>query len=278
MLKKYMEFYRYLILIPVIITIIALAFVAVNGLDEGIDLKGGSIATIGLNEPMTQAQLESNLKTNLQTDDLDILNSRDKQATVEFSTELDAQTLEKKLNNTGSIISLRSVGPSLSQEALGQIYWAILFAFIAMAIVVFIIFREFVPSAAVVLSCFCDIVIAIGLMSLFNVPLSIASVGAILMLIGFSVDTDILLTTRLLKRKIGTLEERAIEAIKTGLVMSAASISAMIILYLITVFIMPEAQTLSDIALVLIFGLLADIICTWCMNLGLLRWYVEAKK
>lgn len=278
MLKKYMEFYRYLIIIPVIITIISLAFIAVNGLDEGIDLKGGSIATIGLNEPMTQAQLESNLKTNLQTEDLDILNSRDKQATVEFSTEMDAQTLEKKLNNTGSIISLRSVGPSLSQEALGQIYWAILFAFIAMAIVVFIIFREFVPSAAVVLSCFCDIVIAVGLMSLFNVPLSIASVGAILMLIGFSVDTDILLTTRLLKRKIGTLEERAIEAIKTGLIMSTASISAMLILYLITVFIMPEAQTLSDIALVLIFGLLADIICTWCMNLGLLRWYVEAKK
>ena len=38
-------------------------------------------------------------------------------------------------------------------------------------------------------------------MSLLGIPLSLASVGALLMLIGYSVDTDILLTTQGSKKK-----------------------------------------------------------------------------
>jgi preprotein translocase subunit SecF len=112
-------------------------------------------------------------------------------------------------------------------------------------------------------------------MSLFGIPLSIASVGALLLLIGYSVDTDILLTTRLLKRREGTITERALEAMKTGLTMSAAAIGAMAALYIVTVFFIPSANTLAEIAAVLIIGLVADILATWLMNLGILRWYLE---
>ncbi len=92
----------------------------------------------------------------------------------------------------------------LGEEAMTQVYYALAFAFLFMSITVFIIFRDFVPSLAVILAALSDIIIAIGGMSLFGIPLSVASVGAILMLIGYSVDTDILLTTRILKRKEGT--------------------------------------------------------------------------
>ena len=147
-----------------------------------------------------------------------------------------------------------------------------------MSITVFIIFRNFVPSMAVILAALSDIIIAIGGMSLFGIPLSVASVGAILMLIGYSVDTDILLTTRLLKRKEGTVTERALDAMKTGLTMAAAAIGAMAALYLVVIFLIPAAQTLADIAAVLIIGLVADILATWLMNLGILLWYMEARK
>lgn len=59
--------------------------------------------------------------------------------------------------------------------------------------------------------------------------------------------------------------------------MSISAIASMTALYLVTVFLMPEAQVLSNIAAVLIIGLLADIITTWLMNLGILRWYLEVK-
>ncbi|MBO6105123.1 MAG: hypothetical protein J6O99_04430, partial [Methanobrevibacter sp.] len=158
---------------------------------------------------------------------------------------------------------------------MGQIYIAMIFAFLFMAITVFIVFREPVPSVAIILAALCDILIALGGMSIFKIPLSIASVGALLMLIGYSVDTDILLTTRLLKRREGTVEKRAKNAMYTGLTMSFAAIAAMGILYAVTRIIMPEATTLSNISAVLVIGLIGDILSTWLMNLGILKTYID---
>ena len=135
--------------------------------------------------------------------------------------------------------------------------------------------REPVPSVAIILAALCDILIALGGMSILHIPLSIASVGALLMLIGYSVDTDILLTTRLLKRREGTVDERARNAMHTGLTMSCAAIAAMGILYIVTVIIMPEATTLSNISAVLVIGLIGDILSTWLMNLGILKTYID---
>lgn len=277
MLEKFIESYKPLIAIPVVITLIALTILAVNGFNEGIDLKGGSIAVISLENPITSQELEAVIEKGLNTNEVTVYSVTDKEATVELSTSTDVVVLEKTLEGTGTILSFKSVGPILSNAALNQIYWAMGFAFLFMSITVFIIFRNFVPSMAVILAALSDIIIAMGGMSLFGIPLSLASVGALLMLIGYSVDTDILLTTRLLKRKEGTINERAIDAMKTGMTMSIAAIAAMVVLYVVTVFVMPQAETLSNIAAVLIIGLVADIIATWFMNLGILRWYLEVR-
>ena len=154
----------------------------------------------------------------------------------------------------------------------------ILFSFIFIAITVLLVFKQIVPAFAVIISAFLDIVFAAGGMAVLKVPLSIASVGALLMLIGYSVDTDIMLTTRLLKRKNGTEVERATEAMKTGLTMSIAAIAAMAVLYIVTILTMPQARTLSEISIVLILGLIADILNTWFLNLGILRKFIDYQK
>lgn len=76
-----------------------------------------------------------------------------------------------------------------------------------MAIVVFIVFRQVVVSLLVVLCALADILTAAASMNLTGVQLSLGTVAALLMLIGYSVDTDILLTMRVLKRK-GTVDEK----------------------------------------------------------------------
>lgn len=283
MLEKFMDNYKLLIIIPVIITILSLGLVAFNGIDEGIELKGGSIAVLKMNEPTNSSALENQLKTSfsnqgVDVQEVDVVSNSGTDITVEMGSEVNSTAFDNALANKGNITSYNAIGPVLSQEAMTQIYWAMAFAFLFMAITVFIIFREPVPSLGVILAAASDIIIAIGGMSLFNIPLTIASVGALLMLIGYSVDTDILLTTRILKRKEGTIVERAKEAMKTGLTMSIAAIASMAVLYIVTVTLIPEASTLSDIAAVLIIGLAADILTTWFMNLGILRWYVEWKK
>jgi preprotein translocase subunit SecF len=276
--ERFLESYKPLIAIPVVITIIALLLIATMGINEGIELKGGTVVVIELEKSVSQSELQSIISSAVPGQQVDVKSINNNQATVDITGDTDVVKLSTTLKGTGTITSYRSVGPVLSSESMTQVYYALAFAFIFMSITVFIIFRNFVPSTAVILAALCDIIIAVGGMSLFGIPLSIASVGALLMLIGYSVDTDILLTTRILKRKEGTVTERAIDAMKTGLTMAAAAIGSMVALYLVVVFLIPAAQTLGDIAAVLIIGLVADVLATWLMNLGILRWYTEARQ
>ncbi len=277
MFEKFMESYKKVIFVPIIITIIALALIAFVGVDQGIELKGGSTAEVQLTSNISPSALQSQLSDSLNTSDISVYsNGADsKKVTVDISNGINDTAFTSALGDNGKVASFNAIGPVLSQEAMGQVYWALLFAFIFMAITVFIVFREPVPSVAIILAALCDIVIAIGGMALFKIPLSIASVGALLMLIGYSVDTDILLTTRLLKRHDGTVVKRASDAMETGLTMSISAISAMVVLYIVTAFLIPEASTLTSISSVLILGLCADILTTWCMNLTILRVYLE---
>jgi preprotein translocase subunit SecF len=281
MLDKILDSYKPLIIIPVIITLIALGIILTGGLQEGIDLKGGSIAILQLEQPVTNDQLSIMVQnsTGVQADLITVTTTGTNQSTVQIAgNAADVVAVASALNGTATIQSYRSVGPLLSKQSLTQVYYALAFAFIFMSITVFIIFRNLVPSMAVILAAFCDIIIAIGGMSVFGIPLSLASVGALLMLIGYSVDTDILLTTRVLKRREGTINERAKDAMKTGFTMAAAAIGSMMALYLVVKFFMPYAQVLDQIAAVLIIGLVADVLATWLMNLGILRWYMEGRR
>ncbi len=276
--RKFIESYKALMIIPLLVTLLALGIIFSNGLEQSVDLKGGSITEITLEKKISQTELKSLIEEKLNIKDVNVVSITGSEATVQMGSEVQVDQFANALEGTAKIKSYKSVGPILSKEAMKQIYWAVGFAFLFMSITVLIVFRNLVPSLAVIMVALCDIIIALGGMSAFKIPLSLASIGAILMLIGYSVDTDILLTTRLLKQKKGKITERAIGAMKTGITMSAAAIAAMGALYIVTVFIIPEAEVLSNIAAVLIIGLSADIITTWLMNLGILRWYLEAKQ
>ena len=270
-----MENHRILIAIPIILALLSLVLIGFHGLEQGVDLKGGSQAELQLLSSVTPTELQNSLDAKLNTNNIKVTSNGNNKVTVELENNINSSTFTNALDGKAKVISYNEIGPVLSEEAMGQIYIAMLFAFLFMAITVFIVFREPVPSVAIILAALCDILIALGGMSIFKIPLSIASVGALLMLIGYSVDTDILLTTRLLKRREGTVEERAKNAMYTGLTMSFAAIAAMGILFIVTIIIMPEATTLSNISAVLVIGLIGDILSTWLMNLGILKTYID---
>ncbi|MHC1588651.1 MAG: protein translocase subunit SecF, partial [Methermicoccaceae archaeon] len=132
---------------------------------------------------------------------------------------------------------------------------------------------------AVVLSAFSDIMIAAALMDVAGIKLSLATVAALLMLIGYSVDSDILLTERVLKRK-GELSDKMTRAMGTGMTMTITSLCAVVVLFIVSSYSYVVASTfsrvdiLADIAVVLTLGLLADLMNTWMLNAGILKWYM----
>jgi preprotein translocase subunit SecF len=141
-----------------------------------------------------------------------------------------------------------------------------------------VLFRTPVPSFAVILSAFSDIMIALGFMKVAGVELSLGTLAALLMLIGYSVDSDILLTNRVLKRR-GTVNDKVSGAIHTGVTMTSTALVALVVMYVVSTYlylIVPsftQITLLSQISIVLIAGLFADIMNTWLLNTGILRWY-----
>ncbi|MFC7133561.1 MULTISPECIES: protein translocase subunit SecF [Salinibaculum] len=159
-----------------------------------------------------------------------------------------------------------SFGASSQQQAL----LGLAIAFGGMAVLVFILFRSFIPSIAIVISAFSDIVIPLALMNVFGIELTLGAVAALLMLIGYSVDSDILLNNHILRRR-GGFYESAFRAMRTGISMTLTSISAMIVMAIVaTLFGIP---LLPEIGLILVFGLTADLMNTYMLNMSLLRYY-----
>lgn len=263
--------YKKLIFIPLALVLIAVILLGTLGLNLGVDLRGGTLATV--NGVSYSPEIQDYLITNLGDSTIkvrSVYSPITEGFIVETGPDVDSSKLISLINAKypGAAVSVQNVGPSLGASFLEQGIRAVLLAFLIMALVVFIAFRMPIPSAAVVFSAFSDMLIALAFMSVMGIELSRYTIAAILMLIGYSVDTDILLTTRVLKEKGDIINERIRNAMRTGLTMTMTTLAA-----LTALFIFSTSEVLDDIAIVLIFGLIADLVMTWAFNAGVLKWY-----
>lgn len=203
-----------------------------------------------------------------------------KMASIAQSTYTNASSIYKKniLQLINSIVpfnsySYNAITPSLGRYFLGKIKQIIIISFILVAIAVFAIFRNPIPSITVVFGAGNDIIVALGAMGLFGIPLGVASIGAILMLIGYSMDTDLLSSIRILKRSNGTATKRAFSTLKTGMTMTIAAIISFSVLLVVSYIV--GISIFFEISAVVLFGLVADIITTWFGNTTLILWYQQ---
>jgi len=348
--------YKVLVFIPPVVSLLMVGLLLVNGIELGIDFKGGTwieiltdrslddgmqqsleneLASSGLSEPKVHTGLDIESRKQKVTivttsviegsDIKDIVEKYtgtlteadtakvplSKKPPVELSDklserlneyvaveyadgtltvtalELDEEKLERALEfYLGKSVDAkiytknynsRTVGATLGETFKKQGIKAIIAAYILMSIMVAWAFKDLVPSLAVVVAATCDAVIALGCMSILNIPLEPASLAALLMLIGYSVDSDILLTVRVLKRRGEEVDERIDDAMKTGLTMTFTTLSVMLVVLVVSSQL-THMTTLYNIALVLFLGLAADLTTTWFTNAGILKWYLEGPR
>ena len=110
-----------------------------------------------------------------------------------------------------------------------------------------------------------------AMMNIVGIPLSLGTVAALLMLIGYSVDSDILLTNRVLKRQ-GKLNDKLSGAFRTGIIMTSTTLAAATTMFVVSY--LGSVQILMEISAVLLIGLVFDMLNTWLTNVGILKWYV----
>ena len=186
--------------------------------------------------------------------------------TIERNLEVEFREVDYGIEIIGS-----SLGESFFRESL----IALALAFLFMGLVVLIYFRTYVPSVAIILATFSDMAISLAVVNLLDIKIGTAGIAAFLMLIGYGVDTNILLTVRVLKRKEGSVMDRIISSVKTGMTMTVIAILTTIIVLLVN-----RSEVIRQIMIIMLVGLFADILNTWIQNVAILRIYLErqAKK
>jgi len=284
----YNKNYKFLLLVPLILLLISLFFIYSfyqqnqDFIKKDVSLTGGTTITIYPESQIDLADLKTYLGqespdasvreiTGLRTGNQEAIIIESPLSPEELKPILE-DYLEYELDSENS--STEFTGAILSEEFYNQLIRAIIFAFIFMAIIVFIIFRTFVPSLAVILSAFADIVMTLALVDFLELKLSSAGIVAFLMLIGYSVDTDIMLTSKLLKQREYDLDTRLFSSFKTGITMTLTSIAAVVVALLLTA---SFSETLKQIFLILTIGLCFDLLNTWFTNASILKWYIERK-
>ena len=281
--------YKKLLIIP--FAILLLAFIQIgyqlaatgDFIHRDVSLKGGVTVTIPTEQEIDILMLENAVSLEFPNNDVAVksISQFGFQTGVIVEADISQEEANKLLDsikrNIGKELnendySVEIVGSSLGASFFRETISALGIAFVFMAIVVFLYFRTFVPSMAVILAAFSNMVVTLAVVNILGVKISAAGIAAVLMLIGYSVDTDILLTTRVLKRKEGTEMERVYGAINTGIMMTLTTLAAVTIGLIFT-----QSEVIRQIMIILFIGLLADLIYTWIQNVGILRLYLERK-
>jgi preprotein translocase subunit SecF len=253
------------------ISLVVLAFVTISigmPVKPGIDFSGGTAVTVITSD--TSAQIQNEFAGYPLVSISEGLNNG-KFITFGTMSDTQYQSLTALIASKYPDAQVNQIGESFGKTLQDQALIAMILAFIGMAIVVFVSFRTFVPSCAVVLSAFADIVMTAAMMNIVGIQLSLGTTAALLMLIGYSVDSDILLTTRVLKRQ-GKLNDKLAGAFHTGIIMTSTTLAAVTVLLIVSW--IGQVEVVEEISAVLLMGLIFDILNTWLTNVGILKWYV----
>jgi len=266
---------KQLVIIPLLLLALSLVLLALNtsatGLPvtPGIDFSGGTAVTLVTSDSREQLQ-EAFAGYPL----IDIGEGIGKGKFLKFGTMDDAmyKSLSSLISQKYPDSKVDQIGESFGKTLQSQAVIALVLSFIGMSIVVFLSFRTFVPSAAVVLSAFADMAMTAAAMNIIGIPLTLGTTAALLMLIGYSVDSDILLTNRVLRRQ-GKLNDKLQGAFRTGIIMTSTTFAAATAMFLVSWF--GQVLIIREISAVLLLGLAADVLNTWLTNAGILKWYVQ---
>lgn len=290
----YNKHYKQLMFIPIIVFALSLAYLGYRYANTGefiskdVGLSGGITATV-----TTDRQVDINDLEKIMSDKLGVnVNGRKLE---EFGTgrqvgvivevglsenleELNAAVKDELSSYLGisldeSNYSSEQVGSNLGKTFNQQLITAVVFAFLFMSITVFITFRTLAPSLAVISAALMDIIFALAIVSAAGIVLTSAGIAAFLLVIGYSVDTDILLTTRAIKRRgEGKLFDRMYDSMKTGLTMTFATLGALGVGYFVS-----NSYIIKQMFLIIIIALVMDIFSTYLTNSGILKIYCDKK-
>ncbi len=225
--------------LTVLLTLVSLGSLAVKGLNFGLDFTGGTLIELSYEQPVALDQVRSQLVGSGFSDA--VVQSFGATTDVLVRMPGDDPLLGERIaevlrgGETGSAVTVKRVefvGPAVGEELRDQGGLGMLLAL--GGILVYVAFRfQWKFGLGAVLSLFHDVILVLGVFSLFQISFDLTVLAAVLAVIGYSLNDTIVIFDRIrenfrMLRKAELLENINISTTQTLLRTLATSVSTLL--------------------------------------------------
>jgi len=198
------KFYKLFNLISLSLVILSILLLFFKGLNFGVDFKGGTLIELRANDKNINVMSlrQSFSKMNLGDfnvkkfgNENDFLIKIEKKDTSANAIEIIKKELTSSIGSSFNFRRVENVGPKVSAELLKSGVIAIALSLAAMLFYIWIRF-EWQFSLGAILALFHDVIITLGLFSLFNLEINLSIVAAVLTIVGYSMNDTVVIYDR----------------------------------------------------------------------------------
>ena len=242
------KFYKLFNLISLSLVIISILLLFFKGLNFGVDFKGGTLIELRANDKKINVTTLRYAFGNMTLGDFnvkkfgnesDFLIKIEKKDTSANAIEIIKKELTSSIGGSFNFRRVENVGPKVSAELLKSGVIAIALSLAAMLFYIWIRF-EWQFSLGAILALFHDVIITLGLFSLFNLEINLSIVAAVLTIVGYSMNDTVVIYDRVRENlrkfsdiKIYDLTNISInETLSRTIITSATTLLALISIYL----------------------------------------------
>tara|TARA_B100000530_G_scaffold258864_1_gene172190 strand:+ start:940 stop:1833 length:894 start_codon:yes stop_codon:yes gene_type:complete len=261
--NKFYKQFNYLSLLLILASLLLLLF---KGLNFGVDFKGGTLIEIRSDKETSNISLIRDSFNQMNLGDVSVKNfGNENDYIVKFEKQNSNDpkfivNIKKKLTSSIGNVEFRrveNVGPKVSAELLKSGIIAIALSLAAMLLYIWIRF-EWQFSLGAILALFHDVIITLGIFSLFSLEINLSIVAAVLTIVGYSMNDTVVIFDRVrenLKKyadiKIFELTNISInETLSRTIITSVTTLLALLSIYLF------GGEILKGFSLAMILGVI----------------------
>jgi preprotein translocase subunit SecF len=198
------KFYKSFNILSGILIITSLVFLVFKGLNFGVDFKGGTLIELRTDKSSANITKIRDSFNQMNLGDVSVKNfGNETDFVVKFEKQNsnDPQFIEEiktKLSNSIGTVDFRrveNVGPKVSAELLRSGVIAIALSLAAMLLYIWIRF-EWQFSLGAILALFHDVIITLGVFSVFSLEINLSIVAAVLTIVGYSMNDTVVIFDR----------------------------------------------------------------------------------
>ncbi len=198
------KFYRTFNLVSLILIVISLMLLLFKGLNYGVDFKGGTLIELRTDQNSTDISKIRDSLNQMNLGDVSVKEfGNDNDFIVKFEKKDSnnpefIENIKQKLSNSIGNVDFRrveNVGPKVSSELLKSGVIAIALSLAAMLLYIWIRF-EWQFSLGAIIALFHDVLLTLGIFSLFSLEINLSIVAAVLTIVGYSMNDTVVIFDR----------------------------------------------------------------------------------